>query len=93
MSNNVTPFPSSGGSDDGGNVIDYRLGRLEGRVDGLQKDIKDMHKDVIALRETVARMDGRLDRTPTAMQIWPMIVTTWIAGAGIVALAVRMVTS
>lgn len=73
---------------------------LEARVERLEADVKDIKEDVRALRSdfgdmraSMARVEGRLDmlvsRTPTALQLWGMILSTWTAGAGIVFVMLR----
>lgn len=46
--------------------------------------------DYAALRADVARIEGRLANTPTSIQLFAFMITTWAAGAAIVFAIVRL---
>lgn len=65
---------------------------------GIRKDIADTRTELAstAKREDLhklavggAPVKGSISRIPTALQTWTMAVPSWVAGAGIVALALR----
>ncbi len=57
----------------------------------LSSDLKRILDLLAKTREDVAEMRGALSRIPTLPQFWAMIVSTWVAGAAIVLLALRFV--
>jgi hypothetical protein len=75
---------SGGGSGPNDPTVEFRLARLETAVDNIQKDVQ-------ALREAVARIDGKISNLPTTFQIVFMLATFTVAtfvGATGLALAV-----
>jgi hypothetical protein len=74
-------------------MLEQRVARLESDVSEIKNDIREIRSDVRDLQVSVARIEGKLDiaiaRTPTNLQLWGMILSTWTAGAGIVFLMLR----
>jgi uncharacterized coiled-coil protein SlyX len=80
-----------GGRDDP--LLEQRVARLEEDVREIRADIREIRADVRELQVAIARIEGKLDiviaRTPTSLQLWGMLLSTWTAGAGIVFLMMR----
>lgn len=74
-------------------MLEARVGRLEDDMKEVKTELRSIRGDLTALRESVARIEGMLQRTPDATQMWRMAITTWIAGAGGLALVVRLLGS
>ena len=72
-------------------MLEQRVARLEESLREVRFDLKRILELLAKTREDVAEMRGALSRIPTTPQFWAMIVSTWIAGAGIVLLAFRFV--
>ena len=72
-------------------MLEQRVARLEESLREVRSDLKRILELLAKTREDVAEMRGALSRIPTMPQFWAMIVSTWIAGAGIVLLAFRFV--
>jgi hypothetical protein len=73
-------------------MLEQRVGRLEEDVREIRTELKSISQILVDLRERLSRIEGKLDRTPDASQMWRMVVGTWVAGAGIVMLAVKLLT-
>lgn len=78
-------------------MLDQRVERLEADVAEIRSDVRTIRSDLTSLdrrvtdgNERLARIEGRLDQMPDASTMWKMVVGTWIAGAGIVMLAVKL---
>jgi hypothetical protein len=87
---NDTSKPA-GDDGSGGSMLEQRVARLEESLREVRSDLKRILELLAKTREDVAEMRGALSRIPTMPQFWAMIVSTWIAGAGIVLLAFRFV--
>ena len=72
-------------------MLEQRVARLEESLREVRSDLKRILELLAKTREDGAEMRGALSRIPTMPQFWAMIVSTWIAGAGIVLLAFRFV--
>ena len=72
-------------------MLEQRVARLEESLREVRSDLKRILELLAKTREDVAEMCGALSLIPTLPQFWAMIVSTWIAGAGIVLLAFRFV--
>ena len=84
----MNPPGSSGPQDP---VLEQRVARLERDVSEIKDDVKRILDLITRTREDVAEIRGALSRIPTLPQFWAMIVSTWVAGAGIVVLAFRFI--
>lgn len=89
----VVPF--GGARDEGGAgpedpMLEQRITRLEEIVADIRASLKAIEEGQTKLREDVGYIKGALSRVPGPLMNWSMIVSTWIAGAGIVALAIRL---
>ena len=71
-------------------MLEQRVERLEEGVREIRTDIRGIHQVLTEIRERLSNIDGKLDRTPDAGSMWKMVVGTWVAGAGIVMLAVKL---
>ena len=71
-------------------MLEQRVERLEEDVREIRTDIRGIHQVLTDIRERLANIEGKLDRTADAVSMWRMVVGTWIAGAGIVMLAVKL---
>ena len=78
MSDRLRGAPDQGG--DGGGPEDPMVGM---RVARLEDDMKEVRKDLASIKETLARIDGRVSSFPSAFQLYVAILVTWGAGAGI----------
>ena len=67
--------------------MEQRVARLEEDVREIKDELRSIRTVLVEIRERLSTIEGKLDRTPTAMQIWSMIFSTWVAGAGIVLIA------
>jgi hypothetical protein len=56
-----------------------------------KSDIERIESRLSETREEVKEMKGTLARTPNSTELWRMVIGTWIAGAGVVALAIRLI--
>ena len=72
-------------------MLEQRVARLEEHMLEVRSDLKRILELLAKTREDVAELRGSLSRIPSLLQFWAMIVSTWIAGAGIVLLAFRFV--
>jgi hypothetical protein len=89
---NIHEFPahgSGGGPHDP--ALSYKVGRLEEYLREIKDILRDMQREMTSLQVAVGEMRGELRRIPTVAQAWAMTITTWIAGAGVVMLAVRLI--
>ncbi|HTV89667.1 MAG TPA: hypothetical protein VME41_11685 [Stellaceae bacterium] len=78
------PDDVSGGGASNNPNVEFRLARLETAMDNVQRDLQ-------ALREAVARIDGKISNLPTTFQIVFMLAAFTVAtfiGATALALAV-----
>ena len=77
--------PSGSGPDDP--TIEFRLARLETAVDSIQKDVQ-------AMREAVARIDGKISNLPSTFQIVFMLaaftVATFVGATGLSLAVLRL---
>ena len=87
----VVSLNPTGGSGPQNPVLEQRVARLEEDVREIKDDVKRILDLMTRTREEVAEIRGALSRIPTLPQFWAMIVSTWIAGAGIVLLAFQFV--
>ncbi|MGF1658256.1 MAG: hypothetical protein ACFCUS_02420 [Rubrimonas sp.] len=62
---------------------------IEARVSRLEEDFKEIRRDIASMKETLARIDGRVSSMPTAFQLYLAILVTWGAGAGIALTLIR----
>ncbi|MEM8820319.1 MAG: hypothetical protein AAGE90_12435 [Pseudomonadota bacterium] len=56
----------------------------------IKVEVKGLRADLGDLKTVIARIEGKLDRTADATQLWRMVIGTWIAGAVVVALVSRL---
>lgn len=72
-------------------MLEQRVARLVEKVSGIQTTLARIEAklDGKADASALARVDGMLSRSPDTGQLWRMIVSTWIAGAGIVFVIIR----
>ena len=71
-------------------MLEQRVERLEEDVREIKTDLRSINGTLSDIRERLGKIDGRLDQMPNAATMWKMVVGTWIAGAGIVMVAFRI---
>jgi hypothetical protein len=64
-------------------MLEARVGRLEDDMKDVKAALKELRRDMSAVNETLARIDGRLSAMPTTFQLLLGMLATWGAGAGI----------
>jgi hypothetical protein len=79
---------SGGGPEDP--MLEARVGRLEDDVREVKSELRDIRGDLRGIHRELGEIKGILQKTPDAKDMWRMVIGTWIAGAGVVALAVRL---
>jgi hypothetical protein len=81
------PDDVSGGGPSNSPNVEFRLARLENVVDNIQRDIQ-------ALREAVARIDGKISNLPTTFQLVFMLaaftIATFIGATGLALTVLRL---
>lgn len=96
MSDNVVqgPFPGDSKGRGGGGpedpILEAREGRLEDDMKDVKADLKEVRRELRDMHGDLREIKGMLQRTPDVTQMWRMVIGTWIAGAGVVALMVRL---
>lgn len=80
------PGGEEGGGPPSDPTIELRLSRLE-------EEQKRQSGDLQKLLVELAEVKGMLSRVPSTQQLWAMTVASWIAGAGIVVIAARLLVS
>ena len=70
-------------------MLEQRVQRLEELVRDIRAPLKTLEEEPSKLRENVGYIKGAMSRVPGPLTNWSMVVSTWIAGAGIVLLAFR----
>lgn len=78
------PGGDEGGSPPSNPTVELRLSRLE-------EEQKRQSGDIQTILIEIAEMKGMLSRIPSTPQLWAMTIGSWIAGAGIVLVAARLV--
>lgn len=93
----IVPFPGSGdgrqtdgGSGGGGSSGGSRLDLIEHRLGRLETDVSEMKGDLRSISSDLSEMKGRLNSMPTVRELLSMTIATWMAGAMLVALIVRL---
>lgn len=71
-------------------MLEARVGRLEDDMKDVKGELKEVRRTLHDMHGDLREIKGMLQRTPDATQMWRMVIGTWIAGAGVVALAVRL---
>ena len=57
---------------------------LEQRVARLETDVSEIKSSVKSIEITLAEIKGKLSQLPTWLQLIGVVISTWMAGAGIV---------
>ena len=80
---------NASGGPPGDALLEHRVARLESLVEEIRASLRSIEESLAKLREDVAFLKGSMSRVPGPLMNWSMIISTWIAGAGIVLLAFR----
>ncbi|MEL6505455.1 MAG: hypothetical protein AAFQ10_13490 [Pseudomonadota bacterium] len=81
-----------GGGSGAVSKLEFRVDRMEIDIRDMRRDIEDVKKDMVEIKTTLAEIRGMLLRIPSTQQLWAMTIGSWIAGAGIVLVAARLLT-
>ena len=57
---------------------------LEQRVEKLEADVSEIKTSVKSIEVMLAEIKGKLSQSPTWLQLIGVVISTWMAGAGIV---------
>ncbi len=57
---------------------------LEQRVARLEADVSEIKTSVKSIEVTLAEIKGKLSQAPSWLQLIGVVISTWMAGAGIV---------
>jgi hypothetical protein len=57
---------------------------LEQRVAKLEADVSEIKTSVKSIEVMLAEIKGKLSQSPTWLQLIGVVISTWMAGAGIV---------
>ncbi|MFM8701627.1 MAG: hypothetical protein ACKOC1_09560 [Hyphomicrobiales bacterium] len=57
---------------------------LEQRVARLEADVSEIKSSAKSIEVTLAEIKGKLSQLPTWLQLVAVVISTWMAGAGIV---------
>lgn len=62
---------------------------LEQRVERLEADVAEIKASVKSIEVTLAEIKGKLSQSPTWLQLLGVVISTWMAGAGMVLAIVK----
>lgn len=92
----IIKFEGGGGSKGGGgpteSMLEQRVSRLETDMQEVKATLRDIQNKLVAMKVTLARIDGRTSQAPTWIQLIIAVIATWGAGAAIVVGLVRILT-
>jgi hypothetical protein len=96
LTDNVFPFPDEkrvkqGGSGDGPeDPMLERVARLEADVSEVKSLLREQGRDLTEIKVSIGRIEGQLKAAPTTVQLLAIVLTTWAAGAAILATLLRV---
>ena len=62
---------------------------LEQRVARVEADVSEIKASVKSIEITLAEIKGKLFQAPTWLQLIAVVISTWMAGAGIVLAVIK----
>ncbi len=62
---------------------------LEQRVARVEADVSEIKASVKSIEITLAEIKGKLSQAPTWLQLIAVVISTWMAGAGIVLAVIK----
>ena len=62
---------------------------LEQRVARVEADVSEIKASVKSIEITLAEIKGKLSQAPTWPQLIAVVISTWMAGAGIVLAVIK----
>lgn len=62
---------------------------LEQRVAKLEADVSEIKTSVKSIEVMLAEIKGKLSQSPTWLQLIAVVISTWMAGAGIVMAVIK----